>query len=497
MIVEGEYFYKGVERLSWGFGSPNQLGAFLAGVMPLFWALASSSTATPGSVSLKARKKIKAPSPRPRAFRPHVGRMAVWVGEAIIWLAIGATASRGAAVAALGAAFVWSLGHYISGRAIWYKSAVWLASRAVMCVIGLAIFSFGGRIAPAFLAHDNSIGNRFILWSGATRLIAAAPWTGWGVGESGNAFMQWVQPLDRPEQYRTMVNGFLHIGVERGLPWLCLVLFLTITGVSWVWACEKFIEKKPVKVLVRASSCVIASWALSNVFSTLFLEWRLWLFPTLAWAMLVASTRWTDAPWRNMVRWTGCAASVAGIICGALWLTGARIESRETIHLRHPTKDAVMLTRGTPTANATWGFLADSSVLGRRYGHEIRRWGDGKNEPTASWSVTVFDGRFWNPSSAENEKISRWILTGKNAEAANALGPSGFVVFLHPRGQPPQNWAGKGAVVFNGIDEEGNREAWMRWATNRHLQIEMVDSVGLDARAEWPAAYMRRFASMP
>lgn len=416
--------------------------------------------------------------------------------ELALWIGLGATASRGAAVAALGAAAAWSAARMIATCHSWLKTMGWLTARMVMCLGGMAIFSFGGRIAPEFLARDASIGHRFILWSGAARLIAAAPWTGWGVGESGNAFTQWVQPLDRAERYRTMVNSFLHVGVERGLPALGFLLFLTLLGVSWAFMLERHLANLRLRLFVRASSAVLLSWALSNVFSTLFRDWRLWIFPALAFALLIASVPWLRVPFRRVGAWLLCSSSAAILACAGLWLIGWRLEAQPTIHLAHPAKGLVLLRSGARISDAQWGLLVDPVVFGPRYGHEIRRWGESL-DPGTPWSVVVVDGRFWRQTFPQVKPLKSWILVGETAQAADDLAANDYLVFLHPRGQPPRNWSGTGIVVFNGIDEEGTREAWMDWAVRRHLRIETVASVGLDARAEWPDAYAKELVATP
>jgi len=497
MIVEGEYFYKGVHRLSWGFGSPNQLGAFVAAIIPFLWAMAPIKRPDEGlNTKIRSRKERKAPAPVAKSTASGIAQTAALAAELGLWIGLGATASRGAAVAALGAALSWSWAQSLTSQAPKFRSAAWLGLRILMCLAGMVIFSFGGRISPGFLARDASIGNRFILWSGAARLIAASPANGWGTGESGNAFMQWVQPLDRPEQYRTMVNGFLHVGVERGLPAFGLLSFLTMVGVSWAFVLERHVVHSRLRVLVRSSSAVLLSWALSNVFSTLFRDWRLWIFPTLAFAFLLGSTPWVRVPLRRLRGWFLGTLSAAALACASLWLIGWRLEARQTIGLARPTRGLVELSRDSLVSNPEWGVLVDPLVFGPRYGHEIRRWGE-RIPPGQPWSAAVFDGRFWPETSPQAKQLKNWILAGETAQIVEDLAPSAFIVFLHPRGQPPRNWAGSGVVIFNEIDEEGTREAWMDWAVRRHLRIETIASVGLDARSVWPEAFSKDLVAIP
>jgi hypothetical protein len=489
MIIEGEYFYKHAIRLSWGFGSPNQLGAFVAAIVPAAWAVASV---------LADRCPIK---PHPAAKRssyltwPFMVRTGVYLIEFGLWIAIGATASRGAAVAAICAALAWSVFGVLSSSTRWQDSITWSGLRVAMCIGGLAIFSFGGRIAPEFIAQDKSIGNRFILWSGATDLIAASPWSGWGAGESGNAFMQWIQPLSHGEGYKTMVNSFLHVGVEHGLLALCLLLFITIAGISWALVCEKAVRSEKIKVLVRASSCIILSWALSNVFSTLFKDWRLWIFPGIAVVVLVSSLAYVRLSVRLFFRWMSLSGGAAVLGVGGIYFFGKYSDAQHAIHIRHPSRELTILSSGAPDDKPRLGMLVDKDVIGKLYGHEIRRWGVESFVANTSWSVSIFDARFWQPASAAAKQIDQWILMGDTAQAADSLGSKCTVVFLHPRGQPPQHWTGQGVVIFNAVDEDGAREHWIQWANRQKLRIVTVQEVGLDAREKWPSAYTMNFPS--
>ena len=121
------------------------------------------------------------------------------------------------------------------------------------------------------------------------------------------------------------------------------------------------------------------------------------------------------------------------------------------------------------------------------------RKGDEYGDLNSPWRVEVFDLRFWQPDSNQTRQVKQWILLGETAREADALSSEATVVFMHPRGQPPQRWAGRGTVIFNGVDEEGAREYWIQWANRRKLRIVTVPGVGLDARVAWPTAYEANF----
>ena len=80
------------------------------------------------------------------------------------------------------------------------------------------------RLAHGFSGKDRSVDNRFDLWRVAPRMLCDAPF-GWGLGKSGEAYMQWYQPLERNERYRTLVNSHLTWIVETGI----------VGGVVWLY----------------------------------------------------------------------------------------------------------------------------------------------------------------------------------------------------------------------------------------------------------------------
>jgi O-antigen ligase len=198
--MEGVYFFG--EHLRWNLGweNPNQAGAFVAMVIPWLWAwgrIACRNGAVP------------------------VEKWLTLAFEMGLWFLLCKTYSRGALVAVV------CVGLLEAGRQFWLakrKNEGARASRMVNWLrisgVGLILAGTGlfSRIDPRYVSQDASAGNRLTLWKGGAQMIAASPWEGWGKGESGPGFMHWFQPLDAHESYAGMVNSYLHIGVEYGLP---------------------------------------------------------------------------------------------------------------------------------------------------------------------------------------------------------------------------------------------------------------------------------------
>lgn len=239
----GVYTFEGLERWQLWFDSPNKAAAFIAEIAIACIAIA--------------------------LCRRHWLRVAGLLLASISTFALVRTFSRGGVMALLSSAVViaWPLRQF--GLRSW-KSAVLLAVVATAAVSSL-VFGFDSRMAHGFSGEDKSATNRLVLWSAVPQMMHDAP-CGWGLGNSGNAYMDWYQPLDRDERYRTLVNSHLTWMAETGWPglvvwavgWLALLHFACMTNKSTGrWIC-------------------LAEWVcffVAGIFSSVMESLWLWLIP--------------------------------------------------------------------------------------------------------------------------------------------------------------------------------------------------------------------------
>jgi O-antigen ligase len=181
------HFFRG-EHLRWNLDwpTPNYAGAFLVTLLCFAW--------IPGKSVL--------------------WRAALVTGEATGYFLLANTYSRGATIA-FGSAAVYFV--IAQGWAQWWVTwRIWMLRFLLFtgCVIGTGLSS---RLIPKTLSADGAVTHRLELWRGGLEMVAAAPLRGWGAGESGRAYMNWFQDVDRNEGFTTMVNSYLHVGVEHGL----------------------------------------------------------------------------------------------------------------------------------------------------------------------------------------------------------------------------------------------------------------------------------------
>lgn len=469
MIFEGEFFSGGHLRWNLGWPTPNYAGAFLVTLLALAFAFSGS--------------------------RWRWAFLAVEAGGLFL---LAKTYSRGAVVA-WGLAWLFGL-IATRGWRVPVERLVW-ASRMVillgmMFVAGFAWSRAGGSGEGARglsasdgptgeKAEDGSVVNRLALWRGGLKMIAAAPLAGWGGGESGRVYMNWFQDPDRTEGYATMVNSYLHVAVEHGLPALAAVFFgsVWLLVVAWQGARDEQGTATSRRLSLAAGASLVA-WLAANIFTTLWIDAKLWIIPSLAIGLLLwMTTRRTKI---HVGRITGLSGVIAGLALTMFYGAGRWLDRNETLEIHPGANDTILAKRGTGAH--VWHVWTDPVVLGPTPGKELRRW----LEQASSDSLLIvhrvgMDGsREVLPSSAESI-----LLMGRQAERLVDLKQGLRRLWLvHPRGMPPSGVSGetKGEVIIfmPEIDEVGDGPAWRRWAKESGTRVVESPHSGLDIRALWP-----------
>ena len=166
---------------------------------------------------------------------------------------------------------------------------------SVWIIIGFSIYlQAHERFGQGVVQEDRSIINRLDLWKYAPAMMLDAP-GGWGAGNSGKAFMEWYQPLDRNEPYRTMVNSHLTWLVELGWPgrFLYLAEWLAIFVICLPNARSRWLAV-PLGIWL--------AFFVGAIFSSVAEEPWVWVLPGLA---LLAAVAWRmkTAVWPRPAAW--------------------------------------------------------------------------------------------------------------------------------------------------------------------------------------------------
>jgi hypothetical protein len=275
--------FQGIWRMDWGFGNPNKTAAFIALLMIAIWAL------------------------------PLIRRWLFWVALPI-FTALGVclmhTMSRGGFVAAfvgLGAV-LWKLPRP------WPRLHVRAVAVAVTIMLGGAVaLQTTARFAQSY--QDRSITNRIEIWKRAPQMIVDAP-AGWGLGNAGNAYASWYQPISDGEEYRTLVNSHLTWLVEFGWPLRILYVFgwFAVFVVCYGGAAQS-------KAGYGIAFGLWLTFFVASAFSSVAEVPWLWGAPVIGLAA-VLTTRFRNRIWPTRLAWV-CGMGAALAILGTLYGIGS------------------------------------------------------------------------------------------------------------------------------------------------------------------------------
>jgi len=454
MLIESDFFVG--EQLRWnlGWASPNYAGAFVAMLLALGFGFSRSRW-----------------------------RWGFFVLELGGFFLLAKTYSRGALVA-WGVA--WLFGVISTGGLL--KSREWWLWLGRIAALGVILYSVGvqwSRAENALSATapvDRSVGNRLALWKGGLKMIAAAPLQGWGAGESGRAYQQWFQNLERDERFTTMVNSYLSVAVERGLPTLTVALFILWAPVLCAWGFAR-----GGNLLAMAAGVSLVSWSVANGFSTLWIEWRLWIVPCLAYALLasVLGRAWRARRGPLQFKVLAGAGGFALVTALGLYLAGGVLGRNEGLGI-YPTREGVVIASRHEDV-AQWDVWPDAAVLGALGGKELRRWLTAEG---LALRLVVHSG--WGAGRAvPSESAKGVMLLGKQAARVSRFrlpASCEALYIIHPTVSPPDETAAlpeRVVVIFPEIDEVGNRVAWERWSEKQGAAFIGSRGSGLDARWVW------------
>ena len=307
--------------MDWGLGNPNKTAALIAILMVTVWSL------------------------------DYVKKYGFWLALtcfAGLGICLMYTISRGGLAAAFAG---------LSILAVWQP---WPWERSKVVAMGISIwiilgFSLYLNTQDRYLqgTDDLSILNRLEIWKKAPQMMVDAP-GGWGWGNSGKAYVEWYQPVDRSEDYRTLVNSHLTWLVEFGWPVRFLYLFAWGVMVLLCWPSKEN----------RWWSIPLGIWAtffVAAIFSSVAESPWLWIVPILS-LLPVLFSRWIKKTWPRPLLWS-LPVAVSCLILLIFWILG---QGKSNIH---DASDIVTFGNGTPTDIV----LLNEKTMGKIFGHAIRR----------------------------------------------------------------------------------------------------------------------------
>lgn len=505
--MEGIYFFG--ENLRWnlGWSNPNQGGAFVAMLIPWFWAIGGRVVfRRAGGVNLFQN-----------SLRCDFAATVILISELVVWFLLCKTYSRGALVAVVGSGVLfflwncWSSGFLpVIRRNDSIKSDLlhnrrWriaLMRGVRVTSVGALLFATGffSRIEPGFVSQDASAGNRLTLWKGGLQMIAEAPWGGWGEDQSGKGFMHWFQPLEANEQYAGMVNSYLHVGVEYGLPMLAVVMTLAVGLVMFSFFSNS--QKSDVSavslpqgvsatVLMRyamaGAGCSLAVFLMANVFSTLWVFGGLWWVPALDALIILAiggiSLRSKFFRGFGSVLAVAMAFSVVAVL--ALFVTGKTIKS--DLQVSFDSNDNLVVINAEGKRRML--FIPEASVLGDSWGKEIRRLA--ATDQYQEYVIETPFGGAVDDGGIPKSRPDAIVACGSEFPAGFSTlvkNPDALLILVHPVGKPiiPEGTNGRVSLILPMLDTTGGAGRWRALGKRKGWEISVSPGVGQDVRLAWP-----------
>ncbi len=341
-------------------------------------------------------------------------------------------------------------------------------------------------------------------------MIASAPTSGWGAGESGRAYMNWFQPSDRTEVYVGMVNSYLSVATERGLPLLGVIAcaFAWLLELAWRGARQAVAatpgnETSLLPALFTAAGSSLTAWAVASVFTNLWIEPGLWIVPILA-AAVVLGAGLASTPKPPWLRISATGGIYTLLIVVGLYGCGSWLAAKQRWQItpdREGTVTVASRHENAGTGKSIWHIWPDTSVFGAAPGKELRRW-------IASWpagTVMVIHGPAPHPGGRDRGPAEGLVLCGRQVDrlGREALPRSNQLWLIHPLGIPPaptteSDCATHSAqsrnadhprltVVLPAIDEAGLGLLWRQWAERHEALVLVSKGTGQDIRMVWPA----------
>lgn len=317
-------YFQGMWRMDWGLGNPNKTAALIALLMIAVWSIA------------------------------YLRKWGFWAALAfftILGICLIHTASRGGIVA-LGigvAAVLWTVPrpwpiHKITALVV----SFWV-------IVGTSIYlETYIRYGQGITHEDPSIKNRIELWKTAPTMMVDAP-NGWGIGNSGQAYLQWYQPLNRHEAYRTLVNSHLTWLVEFGWPLRFLYIFTWFLILILCWPMSN-----------RSWSAIpFGIWIaffVASCFSSVAESIWLWIIPLISLAVVLVD-RYIHRKWLQPAVWM-LPFLLSGTILIILLILGVKHQGL----IIKGSVDRVIIGNDAPK---TW-IILNPKVVGTDYGRALR-----------------------------------------------------------------------------------------------------------------------------
>jgi len=284
---------------------------------------------------------------------------------------------------------------------------------------------------------------------------------GWGIGKSGTAWMQWYQPLDHHEIYRTLVNSHLTWLTEFGWSFRFFYIFAWIAIFLLCW---------PTREASWMAVC-FGSWlafAVGAFFSSVAESGWLWIAPAAA-LLVIISYRVRRCQWPQKQYWLIPLGGTA-FACIVLFIIGSAQSS-----LVHKSEGRIVFGRGSPN---TW-ILVDTKIIGKTYGRALREY--------AKTNPLICAGFAEDALQLPDMSGKELVMTGKPLhykETAEVFKSAASVMLINPGFFPAEiekPAATNLTLLMGEFSQSPAREAW-----GKLFNAQLLSGVG-DFLPNWPS----------
>ena len=434
--MEGVYYFG--EHLRWnlGFLNPNIAGAVIA-------------------ILIAFLSPITALWPKRKSVR--IIFILCFVAELMLWFLLAKTYSRGAFVAAAMCTLVCGIFFLLCKES---KKNIFciLAIKATLIIIIILSTGFFARISPDYVKDDASVSARTTLWQGGLEMLSQAPLKGWGYGKSGEEYINWYQDLDDEREYAGMVNGYLLLATECGLPVLFFILLLFLFPIFL-----GFFNFKQLYGLLLCGASGLLAFLTVNIFSSL------WVFGVFLWVMtpiyiLACSCAFRIQP-KKLARIFAWSLFASFSVCSLIYFISLSYSDNRIVKF----EGYVRLNPSVfPQNNKKIAIFVDESVFGKYYGKTIRK-AMGAN---ADISLDVFS----DAGEVVHTKYDAIILCGRTVNLLKSGNFNGNnIIVLNPIGLPKNMQVKPSLVYLPTFDRLNQNVHWLNYAKKMELPYTFIE----------------------
>jgi hypothetical protein len=344
--------------------------------------------------------------------------------------------------------------------------------RISVLLIALITTNAWGRFSIA-VQGDKSVTNRLTLWVGGTKMVVDRPIWGWGNGSAGLNYDNWYQDLASQTMHGTMVNSYLNIAVEWGLPALGSILFFLLSCLFLCYRLAGSVSPSG-RGLLAGGGAMIAFFTLVNLcYSTIYNIMPLALLAagTLLVAVFYCGRRRHIALSMPLLS----AFSISLFCVLSIYLAGMVSRGKDPIRIGRADAGNVLLCKSGASKNTpTLTIVPDYRTLGVCYGQRIRKMFGGNMDYFNAIQVLEPGADLNNCEGERVIVLGARVGSWRNRAPKNNQG----VILVCPTTPPAEQMKIK-QLFLPQTDRWHVADAWKSWARQNKCPVAFLADDGI------------------